>query len=758
MKTPLCSVFARMALVAGVIGFPGCTREPSHPPPLTRVVMTNVTNAPPAAPPLTNATSVTPVPTAAELQAPTATVAAQRPPLPAVVNEVVDLAQAQVGDSVLLEYIKKAATPFELSADQIIYLKDVGVSEQVLAALVQRSQELSAASAAPVPAPPAVAPAVPGANEVAEAAQAAPAPAPAAAASQPTAPVYAENAPAPAAAPAPAPAPVYSEPVTQVTQNYFYTELAPYGSWVEMPTYGWCWRPTVAVVDPYWRPYCHGGRWLYTDCGWYWQSTYTWGWAPFHYGTWYRSPACGWVWHPGSTWAPAWVTWRYTDSHCGWAPLPPGCGWGTSVGLTFHGSRVSVGFSFGLGWDCFNFVHYQHFDHAHPYRYCLPHHETTVVYNRSTVINNYIRGSHNTIVNKGLAPTRISAVTRRDVRKVEIRDVTGEPDAPRRAERLEREGRQLAVYRPRPTTDANGSPTLAARRPQATGKSVAPGRPVSPSTLAEGTSRADAPVATGSTRSDNVRPARTTAATRGSGGPETVPAQTSTPAAAKTPPPSAAPQSGGQAARAATSPQRVRSSPAGTAAGSQPSRMERVPPARASTPPASNSPSGSPASAVPSPQAQPATSSRVRTSERPTTVNPSSSSPAMRSVSRPAVQPPTATQTESSRSESRRGQPAGFGGSGSRYSMPERSVYGAGSPPVSVPSAPRMSTPPVREYQAPGRSSSARSGESEYRAPSRSESSRSSAPSYSAPSRSSSSPSGTSAPRREGNRSRTGQD
>ena len=61
--------------------------------------------------------------------------------------EVVDLAQSQTGDAVLLEFIKKSTTPFELNADQIIYLKDIGISEQVLAALVQRSQELGAVAA-----------------------------------------------------------------------------------------------------------------------------------------------------------------------------------------------------------------------------------------------------------------------------------------------------------------------------------------------------------------------------------------------------------------------------------------------------------------------------------------------------------------------------------------------------------------------------------------------------------------------------------
>jgi len=139
---------------------------------------------------------------------------------------------------------------------------------------------------------------------------------------------------------------------TPPSANYFYSDLAPYGSWLYVEPYGWCWQPTVAVTVSDWRPYAHGGRWLHTTGGWYWQSHYSWGWAPFHYGNWYANPACGWVWVPGSVWAPAWVTWRYTPAYCGWAPLPPGCGWSTGIGLTYYGSGVSVGFSFGLSSSC----------------------------------------------------------------------------------------------------------------------------------------------------------------------------------------------------------------------------------------------------------------------------------------------------------------------------------------------------------------------------------------------------------------------
>lgn len=100
----------------------------------------------------------------------------------------------------------------------------------------------------------------------------------------------------------------------------FYGPLSARGTWVEVGTYGRCWHPTGVVVG--WRPYCDG-YWVWTDCGWYWQSDEPWAWACYHYGTWVLDPAYGWVWVPGVEWAPAWVAWRCGDGYVGWAPLAP---------------------------------------------------------------------------------------------------------------------------------------------------------------------------------------------------------------------------------------------------------------------------------------------------------------------------------------------------------------------------------------------------------------------------------------------------
>ena len=504
---------------------------------------------------------------------------------------------------------------------------------------------------APQPAPPPVAPSAP---------------------AQAVAPVYAEETAAPP--PAPVAQTVYAQPVTQVTQNYFLSALSPYGAWVEIPSYGWCWQPTVAVGDPYWRPYCHGGRWLYTDCGWYWQSSYSWGWAPFHYGSWYRGPACGWVWVPGSTWSPAWVTWRYTDAYCGWAPLPPGCGWGAGVGLTYYGSGVSVGFSFGLGWDYFSFVHYGRFCDPHPYRHCLPRHEATVVYNHSTVNNHYTHGDHNTIVNHGIAPSRISAVTRSEIHKVPIRDVTGEPDAPRRGDRLERDGRQLAVYRPQPSVSAPPQSTPASRQTQGVRKPITPERSGNPSNVADAPVRGGAPLSSGGTRAENSRPTRTAAPASST---PVSPAAASSPARVTQPTPSrtGAPASGstsrsetappgtatpagptGQPAPSVARPPQSTSAPARTVSPNQPNRVERVPASRAATPPTAV-PSGSSRTSTPATRPTPSSAAPSRSgsvSPAPTYA-PSSVTPATTSRSTTGSR----TSTESSRSEPRRPRSGG---------------------------------------------------------------------------------------------------
>jgi probable HAF family extracellular repeat protein len=106
------------------------------------------------------------------------------------------------------------------------------------------------------------------------------------------------------------------------TEDYdvFYSGLSSdEGNWVEAGNYGYCFRPRVSEN---WKPY-QDGHWVWTDQGWYWDSSERFAWATYHYGRWVNIDGTGWCWVPGNQWAPAWVSWRESSEHVGWAPLPP---------------------------------------------------------------------------------------------------------------------------------------------------------------------------------------------------------------------------------------------------------------------------------------------------------------------------------------------------------------------------------------------------------------------------------------------------
>ena len=100
----------------------------------------------------------------------------------------------------------------------------------------------------------------------------------------------------------------------------FDVPLRSHGAWIEVGRHGRCWRPAQVAVS--WKPYSVG-QWVWTECGWYWQSDEPWAWACYHYGSWVYDSAHGWVWVPGTEWAPAWVSWRVGSGYIGWAPSVP---------------------------------------------------------------------------------------------------------------------------------------------------------------------------------------------------------------------------------------------------------------------------------------------------------------------------------------------------------------------------------------------------------------------------------------------------
>src|SRR5690242_8995767 len=66
----------------------------------------------------------------------------------------------------------------------------------------------------------------------------------------------------------------------------FRAPLAPYGSWVDDPTYGTVWIPHRTVVGDDFVPYQTAGHWAMDGANYVWLSDYSWGWLPFHYGRW----------------------------------------------------------------------------------------------------------------------------------------------------------------------------------------------------------------------------------------------------------------------------------------------------------------------------------------------------------------------------------------------------------------------------------------------------------------------------------------
>ncbi len=300
--------------------------------------------------------------------------------------QVIRLTQAGVDESIILSYITNSTGTFNLDSDTIIYLSDLGVPNEVVTAMMQRDQVLQQqmATANPPPETPVV---------------------------EPTEPP-----------PAPEPA--------EVTVNYFYSSLAPYGTWVDVEGYGRCWRPALVVYNSGWQPYCDRGHWVYSDCGWYWASDYSWG-VTFHYGRWFHHSRLGWCWWPDTAWAPSWVTWRYSNDYCGWAPLPPFAVFRPGVGFVYRGNGVSIGFDFGLAANFFTFVPTRNFCDPHPRRYRVEARDETRIYNQTTVINNFNFDSHNhTVVNNGIAVQHITDVTRTPIHPVPVRELrvsTGQP-------------------------------------------------------------------------------------------------------------------------------------------------------------------------------------------------------------------------------------------------------------------------------------------------------------------------------------------
>jgi hypothetical protein len=196
----------------------------------------------------------------------------------------------------------------------------------------------------------------------------------------------------------------------------FYAPLTPHGGWIEVNSYGRCWRPAEVAVG--WRPYC-SGHWIWTDCGWYWASDEPWAWACYHYGSWVYDPVYFWVWVPGVEWGPAWVSWRVGGGYIGWAPLPP--------------PRLSV----AVAAPHFVFVEVNRF--SDPVRPSTVVVNNTTIINKTTVINNVRRetrdlggaGRQKVVINEGPGVDLVQKGTGKTVRPVPIDEAARQTPAPR---------------------------------------------------------------------------------------------------------------------------------------------------------------------------------------------------------------------------------------------------------------------------------------------------------------------------------------
>lgn len=394
------------------------------------------------------------------------------------IANVIALVEAGAGEEVARAYVERSMVPYELTLEDVLYLRDIGVPDGVVAAMMRRGAELRLQQAEVVALQTNLVSAVED-IKAALAAREGPEPGSVGAPSADVASGAEAQGPAPlpqATAAVPADAPSEVQP--------FYESLNPYGSWYQVPSYGWVWQPSVVVVDSGWAPYRHGGRWVWSDWGWYWSSEYSWGWAPFHYGRWATYPGLGWCWAPGTVWGPSWVTWRSHGSYVGWAPLPPHCGWSSGIGLTWYGSGISVGFGFGLGSSHYTFVPYGNFCHRNVHHHAVGRNQVNAVYNNSTVVNNVINGNNNTIVNNGVGYQAVASRSRSEIPKARIEPLPESVSQPVRVDRMERTKDGLVVYRPTPVSEAGGRPT--AFRSEARPSSPAASAQLAPSRSASG--------------------------------------------------------------------------------------------------------------------------------------------------------------------------------------------------------------------------------------------------------------------------------
>ncbi|HZW39317.1 MAG TPA: DUF6600 domain-containing protein [Ignavibacteriaceae bacterium] len=196
---------------------------------------------------------------------------------------------------------------------------------------------------------------------------------------------------------------------TAAQVGYFYSALTPYGSWIEIDAGVVAWRPTM--VRRYWEPYSEG-RWIYTNCGWYWDSYEPFGQITFHYGRWHYDDYYGWIWLPDYEWAPAWVEWRYDDDYIGWAPMSPYGMFSINIGIHYT-------YDYHVPYHHWHFVNYRYFDDPYVYNHYVPSKNKYRIYNR-TQDRTYYSYRDGRIYNNGIDIREFRNRGGRDIRERNI--------------------------------------------------------------------------------------------------------------------------------------------------------------------------------------------------------------------------------------------------------------------------------------------------------------------------------------------------
>ncbi len=203
--------------------------------------------------------------------------------------------------------------------------------------------------------------------------------------------------------------------------GYFYTNLSPYGSWIEIDYGVVAWRPTI--IKRSWAPY-KIGRWVWTDYGWYWDSYEPFGHIVFHYGRWYYDDYYGWIWIPDDEWAPAWVEWRYDDDYIGWAPLHPYAVFSVNFG-------IRITYNYYIPYNHWHFVTYKNFCNPYVYNYYVPEKHKYRIYGRTEERYNYSY-YNGRVRNEGID---FDLIRKRSNQKIEKRDLITSND-PREFENI----------------------------------------------------------------------------------------------------------------------------------------------------------------------------------------------------------------------------------------------------------------------------------------------------------------------------------